>query len=197
MIFVISAPTNGGKNTVMAEILRRIPDLAHVVTTNSRPPRANEIDGVDYHFISSDEFQRKISAGDFIEWALVHNDFKGVQKKSIFEDISRDRDIIIQLDVQGFQNIKRTLVQNSAEYKVIGIFLEPPSIAVLKERWALRGDMQDASDVEKRLADAEIEMEQRFSYDFIVMNDDLAKCEGEVERIIRDNMTRPRDGELF
>jgi guanylate kinase len=194
-IFVISGPTNAGKTTIMSAVMALGLPVSQVITSNSRAPRPDETDGVQYHFFTREEFERRIAADEFIEWAVVHNDYKGVLRSSIFEDIPKDRDIMLQLDVQGFNNIKRTLDKSS--YRVVGIFIEPPDMDAIVERMRKRGVDTDTNDIKKRLDDAEEEMEQRFAYDYIVVNDVLAHAVEEVAGIIRSNLTPPETGELF
>ena len=185
-IFVIAGPTNAGKDTIMKQLLLDPTlRLVKVVTSASRPPRPGEIDGVDYHFYSRDEFKAKIEAGDFFEWALVHNDYKGIQKSSIYNDIPKDKDIILQVDIQGFMNLKRSL--DFKNYRLIGIFIMPPSMDELKRRMALRGTETDPKDIEIRLKDAKTEIEDRFIFDYTVINDKLDIAVAEVKNIIKEN----------
>lgn len=185
-IFVIAGPTNAGKDTIMHQLL---PDtslkLVKVVTSASRPPRPGEVDGVDYHFYSRDEFKKKIENNEFFEWALVHNDYKGIQKSSIYNDIPKNKDILIQVDVQGYMNLKRTL--DFSNYKLIGIFILPPSMEELKRRMTLRGTEKDPKDIEIRLADAKVEIDDRYLFDYIVVNDNLETAVAEVKNIIHEN----------
>lgn len=185
-IFVIAGPTNAGKDTIMKQLLADSNlNLVKVVTSASRPPRPGEVDGVDYHFYSREEFKTKIEAGDFFEWALVHNDYKGIQKSSIYNDIPKNKDIILQVDIQGFMNLKRTL--DFDNYHLIGIFIMPPSMEELKHRMALRGTETDPKDIEIRLQDAKVEIEDRFIFDYTVINDKLDIAVAEVKNIIKEN----------
>lgn len=184
-IFVIAGPTNSGKTTVMGRLLAMPElDLAYVVTTNSREPRPDEADGRDYHFVSREKFEEMIAAGLFVEWAVVHNDYKGVQKRSLDIDIPPGKRIILQLDIQGFHAFKRLLPE--AEYKIIGIFLVPPSMDELVRRMKLRGELSP-EDTAKRMESAKKEMAGRASFDYVIMNDNLEKCIAEVAAAVRGN----------
>ena len=185
-IFVISAPTNGGKTTLMARLMSmRELELHRVVTTNSRPPRPGEIDGVDYHFVTREKFEGKVAAGEFVEWAHVHNDLKGVERRALEGACPDGGRILMQLDIQGYHTFKRILSPD--EYKVIGIFLEAPSLEVLLERWRKRADYIDPVDLAKRTESYYKEMAARFDFEYCVMNDDFEKCVREVVQIIKAN----------
>lgn len=181
-IFVISGPTNAGKTTIVGRLLKDNLGLTRVITSTSRAPRDNEADGVDYHFFSREEFESKINNNEFFEWANVYNDFKGILKSSLYEDIPMDKNIIITLDVQGFMNIKRNIDKNI--YRIVGIFILPPSLSELKNRMDKRGQNLN-EDAELRLSIAKEEMEYKNLYDYAVINDDLEKCVSEVEAIIK------------
>ena len=185
-IFVIAGPTNTGKDTVMHRLLT-IPELnlVKVVTSTSRPPRPLEVDGKDYHFYTKDEFLKKIENDEFFEWALVHTDYKGIQKSSIYNDIPNDKDIIIQLDIQGFNSLKSKLNHN--EYKIVGIFISPPSMEELKRRMRLRGTETNPKDIEIRLKNAEFEIANKDIFDYQVVNDNLDTCVNEIIGIIKKN----------
>ncbi|MBQ8660616.1 MAG: guanylate kinase [Alphaproteobacteria bacterium] len=185
-IFVIAGPSNTGKDTIMRRLLQ-IPELnlVKVVTSTSRPPRPDEIDGIDYHFYTKDEFIKKIENGDFFEWALVHTDYKGIQKSSIYNDIPKDKDIIIQVDIQGYKSLQSTL--DFSKYKLIGIFISPPSMDELQKRMKLRGTETNPEDIRIRLKNAEFEMANKDVFDYQVVNDNLEKCTLEVIDIIKKN----------
>jgi len=185
-IFVIAGPTNTGKDTIMKRLLQ-MPELGlvKVVTSTSRPPRHNEIDGKDYHFYSKEEFIKKIENGDFFEWALVHSDYKGIQKSSIYDDIPKDKDIILQVDIQGYKSLQLNL--DFSKYKLIGIFISPPSIEELKRRMEIRGTEIDPEDIRIRLKNAEFEIANKDMFDYQVVNDNLETCVNQVAGIIREN----------
>ena len=153
-------------------------NLAKIVTTNSRPPRPGEIDGNDYHFVTRDEFERKIAADEFLEWAHVHNDYKG-NTRAAFDAVPAGKNILIQLELLGFETYRSKLGDICS---ISGIFLMPPSIDVIRQRIIARGDLYD---LERRLADAEIEIAYADRYDHVIVNDDLESCVCAVANIIR------------
>ncbi|MBR1545022.1 MAG: guanylate kinase, partial [Alphaproteobacteria bacterium] len=185
-IFVIAGPTNTGKDTIMKKLLQ-ISDLnlTKIVTSTSRPPRPNEIDGVDYHFYSKDEFERKIKNNEFFEYALVHRDYKGIEKSAIYNDIPKDKDIILQVDIQGYKSLETKL--DFSKYKLVGIFISPPSLDELSRRMKLRATETDPEDIKIRLKNAEFEIANKDIFDYQVVNDDLDTCVNEVVEIIRKN----------
>ena len=185
-IFVIAAPTNGGKTTLMARLMSMSDlNLHRVINTNSRPPRPGEVDGKDYHFVTRERFKAMVRDGKFVEHAHVHNDLKGVTRAALVNACPDGGKILMQLDIQGYKTFKTTLPKD--EYKVIGIFLEAPSLDVLLERWQKRADYIDPIDKAARIESYHKEMAARFDFDHCVMNDDFEKCVAEVAMIIRAN----------
>jgi guanylate kinase len=180
-IFVISSYTNGGKDTVIGRLLGMDLGLARIITATSRAMRPGEKEGNPYHFFTPEEFERKIKAGEFLEWARVHNDYKG-NLKSSFAAMPKDRNVIIQLDVQGYARYKE-LFAGSEDFRIVGIFIDVPSFDELKRRMIARGG--DLSDMKKRLDDAAEEQTHIGEYDFVVMNDDLERCVADTAEIIR------------
>ncbi len=187
-IFVIAGPTNTGKDTVMHKLLQ-IPELnlVKVVTSTSRPPRYNEVDGVDYHFYSKDEFLRKVKNGDFFEWALVHTNYKGIEKSAILDDILKDKDILIQLDIQGYKTLQSSI--DFSKYKLVSIFIFPPSMEELKRRMAIRGTETNPEDISVRLKNAEYEIAHKDIFDYQVVNDNLDDCVNKIVNIIKLNQS--------
>ena len=116
---------------------------------------------------------------------MVHTDYKGIQKSSIYNDIPKDKDIIIQLDIQGFNSLKSKL--NHDEYKIVGIFISPPSMEELKRRMRLRGTETNQKDIEIRLKNAEFEIANKDIFDYQVVNDNLDTCVNEIINIIKEN----------
>jgi len=162
-VIIISGPSGVGKDSV----IKRMRDLNHrfhfVVTATDRPPRPEEVDGIDYHFLSTPEFQRMIDDGEFIEYALVYDQYKGVPKAHVREALASGLDVIMRIDVQGTVSIKRLIPQ------AVTIFLAPPSVDILIQRLRRRkGDSWEQ--IQHRLETALAEMEQIKNFDYVVVN---------------------------
>ncbi|MBF0377075.1 MAG: guanylate kinase [Desulfamplus sp.] len=182
-IFVVSAPSGAGKTTLCAKILAKFPNLAYSVSHTTRKPRANEIDGVDYFFITVDEFKKRVEENLWAEWATVHDNFYGTSLKFIEDNVAKGNNLLLDIDVQGAKQFKRSFPE------AVTIFIMPPSIDVLKERLIKRGT--DSDDVIiKRLANAESEMAQSSFYEHIIVNDQLNFSEKEMADIISNAISK-------
>ncbi len=177
ILYVISAPSGAGKSTLCRELLDIFPELRHSVSFTTRPPRNGEVEGRDYHFVSSEEFHRMIGAGEFAEWAEVHGNLYGTALETLNQSRDDGIDLILDIDCQGAAQLK--------EKQVIGvhIFILPPSYPELRRR--LEGRDSDSSAViERRLANAADEIRQAGTYDYIVVNDIFSRAVEELKSII-------------
>lgn len=168
-LFVISGPSGAGKGTLVARVRCERPDLGLTVSATTRKPRAGEIDGVNYYFLTDDEFSARIEAGDFIEWAQVHDHRYGTLASEVDRNLATGQSLILEIDVQGALAVKERFPE------AVLIFIEPPSLDVLKERLVGRGSETPES-LALRLRTAEQEMQLRDRYDEIVVNDDLDRA---------------------
>ena len=176
LLILISAPSGGGKTTLCERLLSEFDSIAYSVSCTTRAPREGEVDGTDYHFITEAEFERRIQAGDFLEHALVHGHRYGTLKETILDGFRRGRDVLMDIDVQGAQQIRAQLAKVPAGDPVragfLDIFIAPPSIEVLRKR--LQGRGKDAPAViERRLQMAENEMAHWREYRYLIINDRL------------------------
>ncbi|MBF0111291.1 MAG: guanylate kinase [Desulfamplus sp.] len=176
-IFVVSAPSGAGKTTLCTKILDRFKELAYSVSHTTREPRAGEKDGVDYFFITTDEFKKKIEQNLWAEWAEVHGNFYGTSLKFIEDSIAKGRDLILDIDVQGAKQFKASFPEATT------IFIMPPSIETLQERLIKRGKDSD-SIIEKRIKNAANEIAQSSFYEHIIVNDDLNLAEHKMVELI-------------
>ena len=167
ILFIISAPSGTGKTTLIKELLKRVPGLSFSVSYTTRPPREGEIDGVDYWFVSENEFFKLVQEGKFAEWAQVHGDFYGTPKENLFPKPGTD--VILDLDPQGARKIKE-MIPNA-----VLIFLIPPSLKEMERRLRERGkDSEEA--IQRRLTNAKMELDQIKRYEYTVLNDDMEKA---------------------
>jgi len=182
-LFVFSAPSGTGKTTLAKRLCEEVEGLAHSVSYTTRPPREGEIDGVHYHFTNITDFKDMIEQGDFIEWAVVHNNYYGTSRQKIEQRLQNGLDTILDIDTQGAAEIKRLLPHS------VLIFIMPPSMEELKRRLYNRGT--DSNDIIKmRIARAEDEIRQCIHYDYIVVNDDLEQALNVLKCIIRAERRR-------
>ncbi len=177
-LFILSAPSGAGKTTVCDALLKELPDLRRAVTTTTRQPRTGEVNGVDYFFLSREEFQDKLKAGRFLESAVIYDNYYGSGRDYIESELTAGHDVILVVDVQGARSIQETGV------KAVYIFLLPPSLDVLKARLVDR-KTDSPEVVMKRSAQAREEISQYKRYDYCVINDDLPVAVADIKAIIR------------
>jgi guanylate kinase len=178
---VLSAPSGAGKTTIARHLLNAGLGLEFSVTACSREKRPGETDGVDYFFITIEEFRRKVAAGEFFEWEEVYPDhFYGTLNSEVARIHANGHSVLFDVDVAGGLNIKR-LCGDLA----LTVFVSPPSVAALRERLVKRAT-DSAEKIELRLGKALIEMEKARSFDKIIVNDRLETALEEAEKLIRD-----------
>ncbi len=187
-LFVISGPSGAGKGTIVKRILASGEDVYLSVSATTRPPRAEEKDGVDYDFITKPEFQAMVDESGFLEYALVHGNFYGTPKAPVMEQLEAGRDVILEIDVQGAMSVKKSYPNGTF------IFILPPSIEELKSRICGRGT-ESAEDAELRLNKAETEMGYLEYYDYFVMNKNLDEAVNDVLAIMRAGRCSVGDAE--
>lgn len=165
-LFVVSGPAGVGKGTLVARVLAMRPTLGLTVSATTRDPRPGEVDGVSYHFMSDEEFSARVAAGDFLEWAQVHDHRYGTLKSEVEQRLAQGESIVLEIDVQGGNNIKSLFPD------AVRIFIAPPSWDVLVERLRGRGTESEAS-VTLRLKTAKAELALADTYEVKITNDDL------------------------
>ena len=178
-LFVLSAPAGGGKTTLANLLLKEVPNLVKITTCTTREPRPGEKNGVDYFFLSKEEFERKIREGAFLEYAVVHGNYYGTPKEEVLKEINKGNDVLLVIDVQGMRQIKRNFKD------VVTIFLIPPSFDELINRMKKRGDSEE--EIKKRLETAKKELKAWKEYDYIVINDIIEKAKEDLKKIILAN----------
>ena len=178
-LIIFSAPSGSGKTTIVRELLKKYPQLEFSISATSRAPRGAERNGVDYYFLSAEEFRKAVAEDKFVEWEEVYaGTCYGTLKSEMKRIWDKGNVIIFDVDVMGGINLKRIFGD-----KACSIFIMPPSIEELEHRLVGRGT--DAPEViAKRVAKAQFELTKASQFDHIVTNDDLATAIGETEKII-------------
>ncbi|MBA3061795.1 MAG: guanylate kinase [Atribacteria sp.] len=177
LAIVISGPSGAGKGTLREKVFNIFPDLKYSVSVNTRPPRKDEIEGKDYYFVTAGEFKKRIEENVFVEWAVVHGDYKGTPIKFLIEELQKGRDVLLELDVQGAMQVKKKYPDG------IFIFIAPPTWKDLEDRLRKRNTEGEKA-LEKRLKDARIEIEYKKNYNYLVVNDNIKTALKKLESII-------------
>jgi len=172
-LFVISGPSGAGKGTLVALLLQNVSDAWCSISATTRKPREGEIDGTHYYFVSSEEFERMIRADEFLEWAQYSAQYYGTPKKTVEEHMARGEQVILEIDMQGAFQIREKMPEAHL------IFIEPPSLEILRERLVGRGT-ESEEDVARRMAAAEVELSHKMEYDYRLVNDDLERAQAEL-----------------
>lgn len=191
LLVIISAPSGAGKDTVISRLVKALDDAVVYVTATSRKPRPGEVHAVDYYFYPPDKFREEIEAGNFLEWSMVHGDFKGVRRDALADTLRDHKIVIVKPEPQGMRKLKAMLPE------ALTIFIMPPSVESLRRRLVQRAT-ESPEQLEVRLRNAAIEMAAAPEYDYVVVNDD-GKVDATVEEIagiIRKEAQRPRHFDL-
>lgn len=181
-LFVFSAPSGSGKTTIVKDILSSFPNFKFSVSATTRKKRHNEIDGIDYFFITEEEFKRKIDNNEFIEWEKFYDYYYGTLKKIVDENIQNGFTTVFEVDVKGALNIKKVYPD------AVLIFIVPPSIDELKERLKKR-NTETYEDLKKRIERAEMELSFKDKFDYVVKNINLDEAKEEVKKIIEKEIS--------
>ncbi len=176
-LYVISGSSGVGKGTVIKGFLNRNPHFMLSISCTTRQPRENEIDGVNYFFLSKDEFQSCIDNDKFLEWAEFAGNRYGTKKKYIKQCLSEGKNLILEIDTKGALQVKEKMPE------AVLIFIAPPSLKILEDR--LRGrHTENEETIQKRLHEVKQELKRAENFDYKVINDDLDKAISELEKII-------------
>ena len=183
-LIVISAPSGAGKDTVVKELIKRNPDEFWVsVSATSRLPREGEEEGVDYYYLTKEEFEEKINEGFFIEYTNYAGNYYGTPKKYIKEKLDKGKDVILIIEIEGASNIKKLVPE------ALMIFIMPPSLKELVRRLKKRGTESDEKII-KRFHTAYKEINEVTKYNYVVVNDILEEAVEKVESIIKAEKCR-------
>lgn len=177
-LFIISAPSGAGKTTLAKAVLQQFTDMLYSISYTTRKPRAEERDGVDYHFVSKQDFKKGIKKGRWAEWAEVYGNYYGTSAEFIEKSLSSGCDILLDIDVQGTLQILKHYPDS------VTIFILPPSMNALRKRLEMRGSDSKAV-MEKRLVNAKKEIAQKKMYRHIIINDKLSAAIEELSAIFK------------
>ncbi|MFI3260519.1 MAG: guanylate kinase [bacterium] len=175
-LIILSGPSGSGKDSVVGKILNK--DLTLAVSATTRSKREGEVDGVDYFFLTKEEFESKIEADDFLEYAIVHNkDYYGTLKSEVIKKLEKKEDVVLVIDIKGALLIKEKFPS------AIFIFLLPPSVQILKERLILR-NTEDKDSMLRRFTSLYKEINSISKYNYVVINDDLDEAASKIKSIL-------------
>jgi guanylate kinase len=185
LLFIVSAPSGTGKTTLVERLAQNVPNLHLSRSYTSRPARAGETAGVDYNFISRQQFETMIQAGDFLEWADIYGNLYGTCASETEAALARGQDVVLVIDVQGARQVRSRLAST------VGIFILPPSAAILEQR--LRGRSKDSEEqILRRLAVARREVGEYEQYDYVVINDELTAAVDRLRAVVLAEQARVR-----
>ena len=180
---MITGPSGVGKGTLIRALRERVPELELSISATTRAPRVGEEDGVDYHFLDRGDFDRRIAAGDFLEWAEYSGHRYGTLRSEVEARTARGAPVVLEIEVQGARQVRETMPE------AVRIFIEPPSAETLRERLEGRGtDGQDV--IEKRLEEARKELRAKDEFGHRVTNDDVDRAANELAGIVRSALDR-------
>jgi guanylate kinase len=195
ILFVVSAPSGAGKTSLVRALLAAEPGVRLSVSYTTRQPRPGEVNGRDYHFVSPGTFDRMLEGGEFLESATVHGHRYGTSQKWITEELAQDHDVLLEIDWQGAQQVRRLM------RGVVSVFILPPSFEALRARLVGRGQDSEAV-IAQRLAAAREEMSHGAEFEYAIINDDFDRAARDLTSIIRaERLKFPRQlarhGHLF
>jgi guanylate kinase len=183
LLLVMTGPSGAGKTTLSRRVMAEQPDIAFSVSYTTRPPRAGEVEGVDYHFVDAAEFDRRLAAREFLEHARVHGNLYGTHRPQAVERVAAGGVVLLDIDVQGARQVRASGID------AVFLFVLPPSHAELERRLRHRGT--DAEDViARRLGIAQREMAEAPWFHYLVVNDDLDRATGDFLAVVRAERVR-------
>jgi guanylate kinase len=186
LMFILSSPSGAGKTTLADRLLKKDRQLVLSISATTRKPREGEVDGVDYHFVSEDEFVRMRDSEGFLEWAYVFDNYYGTPRAKVFDLLKEGTDVLFDIDWQGAQQLDAV-----AGGDVVKVFILPPSREELERRLRMRNQDPEET-VRKRMAKADSEMSHWAEYDYVIVNYDLDESEAMLRAILLAERLRRR-----
>lgn len=191
LLFVVSAPAGCGKDTILNKLFERTDSAGYAVSATTRSPRDGEVNGVHYHFLTRGEFERRIAEKEVLEYTEYCGNYYGTLRKSVDELLSRGKDAILKIEVEGAMNIRRMFPEACL------VFILPPSWEVLEERLRSRGT-ETAEKIAERTRQARTEVEFAKNYDYLIVNDDLDTAVDDLLAVLRaEKLRRSRGNALL
>jgi len=182
-IIAVSSPSGGGKTSVVKKLLKDFPDIVFSISVTTRPKRSNEVNGVDYFFVSDKEFEQRIKNNEFIEWERFYDYYYGTLKSFVEDNINMGKSVLFEVDVKGALSLKKIYPDS------ILIFIDPPSFDELIVRLKNRKTEND-SDLQKRIDRAKMELSFKQDFDYIFVNDELNKVYKNVRKLISEKINK-------
>jgi len=187
LMFVLSSPSGAGKTTLTRLLVQKEDNIELSISVTTRKRRPSEVDGVHYHFLTREAFEKMRDAGELLEWAEVHGNYYGTPAKPVEKALAKGRDVLFDIDYQGTRQLYK-----KAASDVVSIFILPPSIAEMKKRIRRRAT-EDEMTIKKRLETAKHELKRWGEYDYVVINDDLDAAFADIHAILSaERMKRVR-----
>jgi guanylate kinase len=182
-VFIISAPSGSGKSTLVHRLLATVPGLTFSISYTTRKPRATETNGVDYVFITREDFEARLARGEFLEYAEVFGNYYGTNRETFERAIQEGRDLVLDIDVQGARQLKVAIPE------AISVFVLPPSRVILEQR--LRARSQDSEEViQRRLQGAAAEVRNYTQYDYVLINREIDESAARLASIVKAERLR-------
>lgn len=181
-LVVLSAPSGAGKTTLAQYLLATFPHFKFSISATTRSPRANEVDGKDYHFLSKEEFEVLIETNQLVEFEEIFGNYYGTLRNEVEKSIEKGEIVVFDIDVKGALSIKSKYPEQS-----LLIFVSPPSLEVLEQRLIARGT-ESPEQLRQRLERIRMEMELKDQFDYIIVNDELEKAQTELFEIVQGNI---------
>lgn len=183
-LVVISGPSGAGKGTICRELVKRNDNVKLSISMTTRLPREGEVDGINYYFVSKEEFEQRIKDNKFLEYAIVHNEkYYGTPKDKVEEMLNDGKDVILEIDIQG------ALAINNLIPEAVFIFIMPPSMEILKERLINR-NTETKEQILERFTKAYIEINEVSKYNYVVINDEVDEAVKKIEAILLSEKCR-------